>query len=229
MQEAAVLQLRDMIAHGKLRPGDHIHQEMVAIDLGSSIVPVREALKILEAEGQVIYRPNHGYEVTQLNLKELTETFRIRELLENEAIARAVPKLNEQDFHELYEAILECKLFSEKNDLVALTAANRRFHFTLFGAADMPHLTNLIRMLWHTTDPFPSLFYKDEEYRQQTNDEHDAMWGAIREGNVELTIRLQSEHRAEGFASFRQMLIHPSPPRDEEQAEIQTAVVTDID
>src|ERR1700677_2823479 len=86
-QEKAILALRDRIANGELRPDDHIRQEMLATELRLSVVPVREALKILEAEGQVVYRPRRGYFVTRLDLKELAEAYRIRELLENEAIA----------------------------------------------------------------------------------------------------------------------------------------------
>ena len=211
-QETAILHLRDQIAHGKLRPNDHIRQELLAAELGLSVVPVREALKILEGEGQVVYRPHYGYHVARLNLKELAEAYRIRELLENEAIALAVPKLDEEDFQELYGAIRDCNLFSQINDIVALTAANRRFHFTLFDAADMPRLTNFIRMLWQATEPYRSMNYADQENRDRINDEHDAIMQAIRNGDVQMTIRLLSEHRANSIASLRRTLTQlPAP------------------
>lgn len=207
-QETAILHVRDKIAHGTLRPDDHIRQEMLAGELGLSVVPVREALKILEAEGQVVYKPHFGYHVAGLNLKELTEAYRIRELLENEAIALAVPRLNEDDFHGLYEALKDCNLFSQKNDIVALSAANRRFHFTFFEAADMPRLTNFIRMLWQATDPYRSLYYADQENRRRINDEHDSIMQATRSGDVNLTIRLLSQHRANAITSLRRTLTH---------------------
>lgn len=211
-QEAALLHLRDKIARGELRPDDRIRQEVMAEELASSVVPVREALKILEAEGQVVYSPHHGYHVARLNLKELTEAYRIRELLEDEAIARAVPRLDEEDFHRLHEAIQDIDLYSQKNDIVAVSAANRRFHFTLFDAADMPRLTNFIRMLWQATDPYRSLYYADPEHRQLVNDEHNAILQAIRDGDVNLAIGLLSEHRKNAIASLRQTLTD-SPPR----------------
>jgi DNA-binding GntR family transcriptional regulator len=205
-QEKAILQLRIRIANGELRPDDHIRQEMLATELRLSVVPVREALKILEAEGQVVYRPRRGYFVTRLDLKELAEAYRIRELLENEAIALAIPKLVEEDFRQLHEAIEECKLYSENFDIVALSAANRRFHFALFEAADTPRLTNFIRMVWQATDPYRSLYYADRENRERINIEHDAIMQAARSGNAPLAIRLLSEHRAHAIASLRQTL-----------------------
>lgn len=214
-QEVAILHVRDKIARGALRPNDHIRQEILSAELGLSVVPVREALKILEAEGQVVYKAHFGYHVAALNLKELTEAYRIRELLENEAITRAVPKLNEGDFHELYEALKDCNLYSQRNDIVALSAANRRFHFTLFEAADMPRLTNFIRILWQATDPYRSLYYVDQRNRRQINVEHDAIMQATRSGDVELVIQLLSQHRANAVTSLRRTLTHLPKPAEE--------------
>jgi len=205
-QETAIMHIRNKIAYGEFRPDDRIRQELVAAELNSSIVPVREALKMLEAEGLVTYRPHHGYQVARLNLKEFAEVNSIRGLLEGEAIVRAIPRLTEEDFQKLYEAIQDCKVSASNNDIVALCDANHRFHFTLFEAADMPRLTNFIRMLWQITDPYRFLYYADPAHRHQINDEHDAIMQAARSGDVRLTSLLVDEHRINGITSLRRML-----------------------
>lgn len=205
-QETAIVHIRNKIAYGELRPDDRIRQEIVAGDLNLSIVPVREALKMLEAEGLVAYRPHHGYQVARLNLKEFAEVNSIRDLLEGEAIARAIPRLTEEDFQKLYEAVQDCKTSAASDDIVALCDANHRFHFTLFEASDMPRLTNFIRMLWQITDPYRFLYYADPVNRQKINDEHDSILQAARNGDIHLTSLLIDEHRVNGTTSLRRML-----------------------
>jgi DNA-binding GntR family transcriptional regulator len=85
--------MRERISRGELRPGEQILQETLASELGLSVVPLREALKTLEAEGQVVYAPHRGYFVARLDMAELTEAYRIRELLEDEAVRRGMPQL----------------------------------------------------------------------------------------------------------------------------------------
>src|SRR6476620_11209938 len=100
-QQVALEHLRDLLAGGHLKPDDRIRQEQLAAELGTSVIPVREALKTLEAEGQVRYAPHRGYQVTRLSLDELTETYLIRRLLEDEIVRIAAPLLSEDDFVEL--------------------------------------------------------------------------------------------------------------------------------
>lgn len=106
-QEAVLAQLRRAIVSGELRPGEPIRQSALAERFGVSRVPLREALKILEGEGQVTYRPHRGYVVTELNMDDLLEVYRIRELLEGEAARRAVPRLSETDIATLGFAAAE--------------------------------------------------------------------------------------------------------------------------
>jgi len=78
----ALEQLRRAIVDGELRPGQRIAQEQVALRLGMSIAPVREALQVLDQEGQVTYRPRRGYFVTELRIEDLEEIYELRKLLE---------------------------------------------------------------------------------------------------------------------------------------------------
>ena len=80
-------EVRSLIATGRMRPGEQIVQEALALELGVSRVPLREALKILEGEGQVTYVAHRGYFVALLSLADLLEVYRMREILEAEAVS----------------------------------------------------------------------------------------------------------------------------------------------
>ena len=89
--------LRRALVSGELAPGEQVRQESLAERFGVSRVPLREALKILEGEGRVVYLPHRGYFVAELSLDDLLEVYRMRELLEAEAVMVAVPRLGASD------------------------------------------------------------------------------------------------------------------------------------
>lgn len=205
-QAAAIRALRERIASGRLQAGEQIRQEQLAEDLGVSVIPVREALKILEAEGQVVYRPHQGYFVARLDAADLVEAYVIRDLLETEAVRRSLPRLGPEDFLRLDELIEDMDRHAASGDVLALTAANRRFHFTLFDAAAMPRLVNFIRILWDATDPYRSLYFAAPAERELANDEHRAVLAALRSGDADKAVALLREHRDNAIESLTAIL-----------------------
>ena len=206
VQEAALNELRERIANGQLRAGEQVRQETLASELGLSVVPLREALKTLEAEGQVVYTPHRGYFVARLDMRELTEAYAIRELLEDEAARRGVPVLVDEDIRRMLEAIKDIDRHIRSKDITAVAAANRRFHFTIFDAAEMPRMTNFIRILWETTEPYRSLYIADAEHRRLVNDEHRAIVAAAAAHDVRLVIKLLHEHRGNAIERLKGIL-----------------------
>src|ERR1700754_2110691 len=102
-QQFVLGELRRSITAGRLRPGTAIRQDALAEELGVSRVPLREALKTLQGEGLVSYQAHRGYFVEMLSLDDLREAYRIREILEEEAVRRAVPQLTAADVRMLAE------------------------------------------------------------------------------------------------------------------------------
>ncbi len=90
----AVEGLRRAIIAGDLSPGDRVRQEQITERLGVSLAPVREALAVLEQEGQVTYLPRRGYFVTELDFDDMREIYELRELLETRAARRGLPLLD---------------------------------------------------------------------------------------------------------------------------------------
>lgn len=195
VQHATLLALREAIAAGRYEPGQPLRQETLARDFGVSVPPVREALKTLETEGQVVYVPRRGYSVSRLSRAELRETYRIRDLLETEAITRAAGSLTRDDLARMRTAARDMDRAGRVSDVAALTAANRRFHFTVFDAAAMPRMADMIRMLWDGTDHYRSRYFATPAHRGRVRAEHAEIMRAAARGDANAVAELSRQHR----------------------------------
>jgi len=205
-QEGVLREVRLMIAAGTLRPGQQVVQDSLAAELGVSRVPLREALKVLEGEGQVTYHPHRGYFVANLSLDDLVEVYRIRALLEDEALRVGVPLLTDEDLDYLDDLIKDVETATESGDISAVTSANRRFHFAVFEASNMPRLVRLIRNQWDATDAYRSVYFAAPTNLEHMNSEHAQMMNALRERDAETVIELQSEHRENSVSVVGQVI-----------------------
>lgn len=77
-EEVVTDQLRDMIIEGKFQTGERLQQDDLALELGVSRIPIRSALRTLEAEGLVKFKPHKGVEIITLSADELVELYDIR-------------------------------------------------------------------------------------------------------------------------------------------------------
>ncbi len=194
-QEAVLGELRQAIASGELRPGAQVLQVQLAERLGVSRVPLREALKILEGEGQVVYHPHRGYFVAELSAGDLIEVYRIRAILETEALRVGGPLADQDDFDRVETLLRHFEAAAAGGDLGAMTAANRDFHFALYGTSRMPRLIRMIRLCWDATDVYRSVYYAQAGHRQAAVAEHRGIAAAFRDGDVDLVVLLLDEHR----------------------------------
>jgi len=195
-QEAVLAEMRRLLVTGELAPGTPIRQEALADRLGVSRVPVREALKVLEGEGHVEYSAHRGYVVAELSVEDLVEVYRLRELLEAEAIRVAVPKLTPTDLEAIEIAAADVTAAGLRADLADVPSANRAFHFLLFDAAGLPRLSRTLRQLWDATDVYRSVYFASPTNRSRVNDEHHELIAALRLGDVRAAVAAQASHRA---------------------------------
>ncbi|MBI1379246.1 MAG: FCD domain-containing protein [Frankiales bacterium] len=194
--EAVLDAVRRMLVTGEIAPGSPVRQEALAEQLGVSRVPLREALKVLEGEGSVRYLPRRGYVASELSVDDLVEVYRLRELLEAEAIRVAVPRLTSTDLAALAAAAADVDAAGSAGDLGAMTVANRQFHFLLFDAAAMPRLSRTLRQLWDATDVYRSVYFAGVTNRRRVRHEHRALLAALRSGDAEAAVAAQHAHRA---------------------------------
>lgn len=219
-QQAVLAELRRAILSGDLTPGSQIIQESLAEQFGVSRVPIREALRILEGEGQISYIPHRGYFVAHLSLDELLEIQRIRELIEPEAVRKALPRLNDEDVGRMQEAFDEMQEAAQRGDIAGMNSAHIRFHFALFEACDMTRLVRIMRQLWEASDPYRAVYHGDEAYRKAAQREHRQIFGAAKARDKRALLMLLSEHRQHTVDRLKEPLTrgaalpHESPDRD---------------
>jgi DNA-binding GntR family transcriptional regulator len=163
--EHALERLRRAIVAGELRPGQRVVQEEVAERLRVSIAPVREALRVLEQEGQVTYRPRRWYFVTQLSVDDLEEIYELRRVPEEHAARRALLSLDDDALERIKLATEDCVTAPAAGDVLTEVEANRRLHLSLLEAADRPPTMRVIRLLWHSTEAYRALYYNSPEKR----------------------------------------------------------------
>jgi DNA-binding GntR family transcriptional regulator len=200
--------LREAIIGGDLRPGERVRQEDVAARLGVSVAPVREALRILEQEGQVTYLPRRGYFVTELEYEDLAEIYGLRRLLEEQAATAAVPRLDEADLTRIRSSARDCADAVRQGDVLAELAANRRFHFAILEPAGQPHLLRLIRLLWDSTEAYRAIYYNSAGERHESLGAHDRIVAALDAGDATQLVHELDAHRARALVVLRDVLGH---------------------
>jgi DNA-binding GntR family transcriptional regulator len=205
-QQFVLEELRRAITSGRLRPGAPIRQDVVAEELGVSRVPLREALKTLQGEGLVTYRAHRGYCVEELSLDDLREVYRIRTLLEDEAVRRAAGLVTAAGLAALDRAEDEVERAAAAGDVLAMATANRAFHMALYECAGMPRLVRLIRTLWDATDAYRSIYYAEGANRERVVGEHRAALSALRAGDGEEAVRVLDVHRAHAVTALEHLM-----------------------
>jgi DNA-binding GntR family transcriptional regulator len=149
----ALRTIRDAIMRGDLPPDSRIHQADVAASLGISRIPVREALRKLEAEGLVVFIPNSGARVARVEQNEVVEIYMIREALEPMAIKASVEQMSDAKVLEidLLRRGLDETPFEDDEQILDL---DRRFHLAAYSAEATPRAVRMIEDLWNTTHKF---------------------------------------------------------------------------
>lgn len=143
--------LHDAIVTAKLRPGQRVRLDELAQLLGMSVMPVREALRRLEAVSLVQFEPHRGATVASLSTAELNEVFGIRAMVEPAAIARAAPEFTAEDAADAAQALAAYEAALVEGRFAAATDAHQRFHLALYRAEHHPWLVRTLMPLWEAS------------------------------------------------------------------------------
>ncbi|HET6864562.1 MAG TPA: GntR family transcriptional regulator [Solirubrobacteraceae bacterium] len=199
--------LRQGLVSGTLRPGQRVTQEDVAVRLGVSVAPVREALRVLEQEGQLVYRPRRGYFVTELRIEDLEEIYELRRVLEERLARLALPGLDDETLKRVRAAAEECELAGESADVSRELAANRRFHFGLLEGADQPHTMRMIRLLWDSTEAYRATYYNSPAERRRAAKAHKRILAAVAARDADRLVAELDAHRDRALDVLRGILV----------------------
>jgi DNA-binding GntR family transcriptional regulator len=149
--------LREEILGGRYQPGERIRQEQLAARSGASRIPVREALRMLEADGLVTVVANSGARVTRLTARELSETYLVRERLEPLLLAMSLPRLAAgavARMGELTAAMEAATSVPAGPDVDAFLRADREFHLSGYAGAAGGEAWRIVARMWNTTQHY---------------------------------------------------------------------------
>lgn len=197
--------IREAIIRGEYAPGVRIRQEELATESGASRVPVREALRMLAAEGLVTLVANTGAWVSSLSLSECQEIYRVREKVEPLLLRMSAPSLEPAVLDHLESLAAQMAASDDPERFLAL---DREFHLTTYTGTETVVLSELVHRLWNRTQAYRRVYtgLMDARARRTVHDEHRLIVGALRDHDIDAAESLLTGHIRR---TRRQLASHP--------------------
>ncbi len=207
LTSAVVDKLRDQIIRGEILEGTQLRQDVIAAQFHVSRIPVREALRQLDAEGLITIVPNRGAIVPQLSPDDIEELFAIRALLEPEVLKHSIAHLTFEDFAEA-EAILNQYVdeLQREEHVATWGHLNWNFHFKLYSRAKRPHFMSIIRNVNHSGERYTRLQLYLTHGMKRANDEHYEILELCRKREVSGACKLLRQHILHAGQSLKEVL-----------------------
>lgn len=184
--------LRNGIINGNLPGGTQLKQDEISSALNVSHIPVREALRRLEAQGLVKIHPNRGASVTSLTQQSILDMMQVRATLAVMMLKNSAPHLTEKDYDELDEIII---LQENETDLYKTEELNYRFHDVLNRHYENDVAELFMDLIHANIDRYLRMnFYSHAEDRERSLQEHKGILEACRSGDYEAACSLLRDH-----------------------------------
>lgn len=194
--------LKESILSEEIAPGEKLVVDQLARELGTSPIPVREAIRRLEAEGWVEIKPFVGARVAPVRVEELEELFTIRTALEPILGRTAVRGVTGEAIERLEQLVDEMDKCVEQNNAMQYSRLNYEFHRTLYELSPWKELYRIVITVWERSARSRWIFVQNPDSMHKSQQEHRAMIEALRnrdEKKIERLIRSQKER---AFASY---------------------------
>ncbi|OFO19360.1 GntR family transcriptional regulator [Corynebacterium sp. HMSC056F09] len=186
-------------------PGYRLVLATIADELGISVVPVREAIRQLEAEGMVTYERNVGASVTTYNREAYYESMDIVATVEANATAQSAPCLNAEDIARAREINQRMRELDIHHDPEEFTQLNKEFHSVLFSKCPNERLKDLVVDQWKQLEYHRvSTFRYVPERAQESTREHEQLVSLIEAGAEPAYIeKVARQHRLSTLNTYR--------------------------
>jgi DNA-binding GntR family transcriptional regulator len=185
--------LKEEILSGKFPPGVRIRQEDIALQFGASRSPVREALRILEAEGLINLIAHTGAWISHLSLAECEEMYQLRERVEPLLLRLSIPNITSALMAQLQDLVVQMEATS---DVELFLKLDREFHLLSYSKAETFLVGEMVNRLWNTTQHYRRAYsqmlvassFKPAHY------EHHLLLAAIEKGDADDAERVLFGH-----------------------------------
>jgi DNA-binding GntR family transcriptional regulator len=208
--EVAVQVLRERIRAGELAPGERLRVEELARELDMSPTPIREALRVLQADGLVNYRAHYGIVVAEITSEQIGEIYRLRTLLEPAAVELAVPRLDAEQLAQLERLHGQHAAAIASNRTGAVAQLNSAWHWAIYDTSGAPLLNDFIHRLWETF-PWRTMWALPGRV-ELSNRQHERVMKAIRARDAARAAEQMRVHVASGEETLLARFARDHPP-----------------
>ena len=195
--------LRNAILDGRLPCGMALRQQELATLFGVSRMPVREALRQLEAQGLLQVVQHKGAVIAPLITEDAAETYALRILLESEALRLSVPRLKATDFANARELVGR---LAEETDFNQMGRLNRLFHMALYAQAPNKRLMRLVENGLSEEERFLRFNLSAMSLGKVSQNDHYELLDAVEHRNTALGVELLTLHLQRGVDAITRYL-----------------------
>lgn len=193
-------QLRDMIIRGQLSPGQRISERaMSGLIEGLSRTPLREAFKVLEAEGLITIQPNRGAVVTALAMEEVNAAIEVLIGLESMAAEPACANITKEHIQDIQALHAQMEQAHQQADLMAYFDLNQRIHAHIVAAAGNPVLLRIYLAECARIRRYRYAGNLQQARWSEAVEEHRSMLQALQQRSGALLRELLRAHHARGW------------------------------
>lgn len=174
--------IRALVVQGQYAPGAQLKEEELAMRLGVSRTPVREALRRLQAEGLVEYRPNRGTFIPEWDERDRQEVFDLRLRLETyaaELAARRITPIQLEELRDMCQQMEEATVSTDPDRYDRISLVNNRFHRLLAAASGRPRLETMLTSLLNVPLMHRAFSTYQEEAVRRSNTHHRELVDAL--------------------------------------------------
>jgi DNA-binding GntR family transcriptional regulator len=207
-QERIHVALRERIVEGRYGPGFRLVIDTIAQEFGVSALPVREAIRRLEAEGLVVFRPNAGAQVAPTRPEQFDEDMSVFAVLDGYATALAAPALTAADLDQLEAMTSDMEAAIEAMDVQTFGRVNQQFHLAIRERCPNPALIQMVRELSDRLEMIRQTVFVQIPYRGAASvREHRELIALMRAGaparDIEQAARDHKLHTLQSFRDFQ--------------------------
>jgi DNA-binding GntR family transcriptional regulator len=196
--------IREGIISGRFPRGAHLKQQEIADSLKLSITPVREALKLLEAEGYLTAGSYRGSTVAPFDPSTSEEILHLRITLESQLFAAAARKITTDQIAAIKAMADDFERAASAHESIAARALNYRLHFFMYEIAELPQTLHFVQVLW-ARYPF-DLIHGISGRVSRAAEEHTALLNQLIQGDLSGAMLTMRQHIEQGWSELRDHL-----------------------
>lgn len=193
--QTVAAQIREQILKRDISGGEPLRQEAIAKSFGTSIIPVREALRQLEAEGLVELQSHRGAIATELTLDKALEWVHLRRLIETDLIGLAIDNITNENLREAEEILGKFDdAMDHRREIAHWSDYNWKFHSALYESANRPETMKVLASLHKQCDRYIRLQLLGGDHIQRAEEEHHQLIELVRNRNKRAAKALLYQH-----------------------------------